>query len=116
MPDLNSATPKRHISPIRFDLAGSDTSNGSQDQSGDVLNQSLEENPEESLYFGAAEADESIGPSTGNSPTKMPKLIKVYFVISKKYFYCIFRTLKRVQNLCLNGYVYLKMMNFIVIY
>jgi hypothetical protein len=77
VPDLTVATPKRRPSPIPFDLDQAETSNSSnslhdKDDNDDVLNQSMEENPEESIYF---EVDETIEPSTGNSPTKGPKRI-----------------------------------------
>jgi hypothetical protein len=77
VPELTVSTPKRRPSPIPFDLDQAETYNSSnslhdKEDNDDVLNQSMEENPEESIYF---EVDETIGPSTGNSPTKGPKRI-----------------------------------------
>jgi hypothetical protein len=77
VPDLTVSTPKRRPSPIPFDLDQAETYNSSnslheKEDNDDVLNQSMEENPEESIYF---EVDETIGPSVGNSPTKGPKRI-----------------------------------------
>uniref|UniRef100_A0AC34G286 Structure-specific endonuclease subunit SLX4 n=1 Tax=Panagrolaimus sp. ES5 TaxID=591445 RepID=A0AC34G286_9BILA len=79
VPDLLTATPKRRPSPILFDLDQEDTSDAStsnsheKDNNDDVLNQSMEENPEESLHF---DADETIGGlEVGISPSKGPKRI-----------------------------------------